>query len=79
MKKEVVEYLAHCIECQQVKVEHQYLAGLLQLLPIPEWKWEIISMDFITGLPKNSKHHDSIMVVVDKLSKPAHFTPFLLL
>jgi len=48
---------------------------LLQPLPIPEWKWEIISLDFITGLPKNSKHNDSIMVVVDKLSKAAHFIP----
>ena len=54
MKKEVAEYLARYIECQQVKAEHQHLAGLLQPLLIPEWKWEIISMDFITGLPKNS-------------------------
>jgi hypothetical protein len=44
-------------------------------LPIPEWKWEIISMDFITGLPKTIKQHDAIMVVVDKLSKETHFIP----
>ena len=64
-----------CIECQQVKTEHQHPAGLLQPLPIPEWKWEIISMDFITGVPKNFRQHDSIMVVVDKLSKLVNFIP----
>eukprot|EP00253_Pinus_taeda_P012641 PITA_12641 len=75
MKKDIAEYLARCLECQQIKAEHQHPAGLLQPLPIPEWKWEIISMDFITGLPKTKKGNDSIMVVVDKLSKAAHFIP----
>jgi len=46
---------------------------VLEPLPIPEWKWEVISMDFITGLPRNKKHNDSIVVVVDKLSKAVHF------
>ena len=75
MKKQVVEYLARCLECQQIKAEHQHPAGLLQPLPIPEWKWETISMDFITGLPRTKKGNDLIMVVVDKLSKAAHFIP----
>eukprot|EP00253_Pinus_taeda_P017239 PITA_17239 len=75
MKKDVVEYLARCLECQQVKAEHQHPAGLLQPIPIPEWKWETITMDFITGLPKSKRSNDSIMVVVDKLSKSAHFIP----
>ena len=75
MKKEVVEYLARCLECQQVKAEHQHPTGLLQSLPIPQWKRETISMDFITRMPKNFRHHDSIMVVVDKLRKSAHFIP----
>jgi hypothetical protein len=44
-------------------------------LPIPEWKWEVVTIDFIIGLPKTSKQHDSIMVVVDKLTKDAHFIP----
>jgi hypothetical protein len=44
-------------------------------LTIPEKKWEVITMDFITGLPKTNKQHDSIMVVVDKLTKVAHFVP----
>eukprot|EP00253_Pinus_taeda_P019164 PITA_19164 len=75
MKKQVIEYLARCLECQQIKAEHQHPVGLLQPLPIPEWKWETIFMDFITGLPQTRKNHDSIMVVVDKLSKAAHFIP----
>ena len=63
------------MECQQVKVEHQHPAGLLQPLPVPEWKWKVISMDFITGLPMTWRQHDFIMVVVDKLTKAAHFIP----
>ena len=69
MKTEVADYIARCLECQQVKTEHQHPAGLLQPLPIPSWKWEVISLDFITRLPKNQNQNDSIMVVVDKLSK----------
>eukprot|EP00253_Pinus_taeda_P026205 PITA_26205 len=75
MKKSLVGYLAQCLECQQIKAEHQHTVGLLQPIPIPEWKWEAITMDFITGLPKSNKNNDSIMVVVDKLSTSAHFIP----
>ena len=71
----MVEYISRCKKCQQVKVEHQHLAGLLQRLPVLEWKWEVISMDFITGLPMTWRQHDSIMVVVYKLTKAAHFIP----
>ncbi len=71
----MVEYLARCLECQQIKATYQHPAGLLQPLPVPEWKWETISMDFIIGFPKTKKNNDSIMVVVDKLSKSAHFIP----
>ena len=73
MNTEVAEYIARCFECQQVKTEHQHPVGLLQPLPIPNWKWEIISLDFITRLPRNHNLNDSIMVVVDKLSKTTHF------
>lgn len=52
MKKEVAEYLGHCLECQQVKAEQHHPTGLLHPMPILEWKWETISIDFITGLPK---------------------------
>ena len=75
MKNELEEYIAKCFECQQVKTKHQHLARLLQPLPIPSWKWEIISLDFITGLPRNQNLNDSIMVVIDKISKAAHFIP----
>jgi hypothetical protein len=56
-------------------VEHKHPTGLLHPLPIPELKWETISMDFITGLPKSTKQNDNIMVVVNKLRKGAHFIP----
>ena len=69
MKNDVVEYIAI------VKVEHQHPAGLLQPLPIPEWKWDVVTMDFITKLPKMILQNDAIMVVVDKLTKAAHFIP----
>jgi hypothetical protein len=74
--KKYVEYIARCMKCQQVKVEHQHPISLLQPFPIPEWKWEVVTMDFITRLPTTSRQHDSIMVVVDKLSKETHFIPY---
>ena len=73
MKKDIAKYISKCMKFQQVKVEHQHPAGLLQPFPVPEWKWEVISMDFITGLPMTWRQQDSIMVVVDKLTKEAHF------
>jgi hypothetical protein len=75
LKKGIANYLAKCLECQQVKAEHRHPARLLQPLSIQEWKWETISMDFITGLPKSTKKNDAIMVVVDKRSKSSHFIP----
>ena len=69
MKKDMAEYISRWMKCQQVKVEHQHPTGLLQPLLIPEWKLELISMDFITSFPIIVRQHDSIMVVVDKLSK----------
>jgi hypothetical protein len=75
MKREIAKYIARCMECQKVKADHRHPAGLLQPLPIPEWKWELVTMDFMTGLPRTTKMHDSIMVVVDKLTKAAHFIP----
>ncbi|WVZ93809.1 hypothetical protein U9M48_039764 [Paspalum notatum var. saurae] len=75
MKRAVAEYVAVCDTCQRVKAEHQRPAGLLQPLKIPEWKWEEISMDFIVGLSKTQKGYNSIWVVVDRLTKVAHFIP----
>ena len=75
MKRDVAEYIAKCMEYQRVKVEHRHPARLLQPLPIPEWKWEVVTINFITKLPRSSRPHDSIMVVVDKLTKDEHFVP----
>jgi hypothetical protein len=75
MKKDVVDYITRCMECQKVKAEHRHPMGLLQPFQIPEKKWEVIIMDFITRLPRMNKKHDSIMVVVEKLTKVAHFVP----
>jgi hypothetical protein len=75
MKKEVVDFIMICVECQKVEAEHRHPAGMLQYLPILEWKWEVVTMDFITKFPRTAKQHDSIIVVVDKLAKDAHFIP----
>lgn len=75
MRKDIEKYLNKCLECQQVKVEHRHPTGLMQPIPIPEWKWEVISLDFITGLPKSKRGNDSIMVFVDRLRNSTHFIP----
>jgi transposase InsO family protein len=75
MKRDVAKYIALCDVYNRVKAEHQKPAGLLQPLPIPEWKWDNIGMDFITGLPRTKSGYDSIWVVVDHLTKVAHFIP----
>ena len=75
MKKEIAAYVTRCDNCSRVKAIHLKSAGLLQLLPILGWKWEEISMDFIIGLPMTQQGHDSIWVIVDRLTKLAHFVP----
>ncbi|WVZ52774.1 hypothetical protein U9M48_003796, partial [Paspalum notatum var. saurae] len=75
MKREVAEYVALCDVCQRVKAKHQKPVGLLQPLKISEWKWEEIGMEFIVGLPRTQSGFDSIWVVVDRLTKVAHFIP----
>ena len=75
MKREVAQYVSECDICKRVKASHLRPAGLLQPLTIPSGKWEDISMDFIVGLPKTAKGYDSIWVVVDRLTKSAHFIP----
>ncbi|GKA74174.1 putative reverse transcriptase domain-containing protein [Tanacetum coccineum] len=62
-----------CLTCSKVKAEHQRPSGLLQQPEIPEWKWDKITMDFITKLPRSKSGHDSIWVIVDRLTKSAHF------
>lgn len=75
MKREIASYVAKCDVCQRVKAEHQRPAGLLQPLQVPEWKWDRVGMDFVTGLPRSSRGHDSIWVIVDHLTKMSHFIP----
>ncbi|KAA0047130.1 reverse transcriptase [Cucumis melo var. makuwa] len=75
MKREVAEFVSRCLVCQQVKAPRQKPAGLLQPLSIPEWKWENVSMDFIIGLPRTLRGFTVIWVVVDRLTKSAHFVP----
>src|SRR3954464_4124966 len=75
MKKEIAGYVARCPICQQVKIEHQRPGGMLQPLEIPVWKGDSISMDFIVGLPRAQGGYDSIWVIVDRLTKSAHFLP----
>jgi hypothetical protein len=75
MKLEIAKYVLECDICQRVKASHLKTAGILQPLSIPSWKWEDISMDFIVGLPNTSLRHDSIWVIVDRLTKTAHFLP----
>ena len=75
MKKDIAEFVAKCATCQQVKVEHQRPGGMMQEFSIPTWKWKEINMDFVIGLPPSRCHHDFIWVVVDRLTKSAHFFP----
>jgi hypothetical protein len=75
MNAYIVNYVERCLECQQVKAKHRHLKLLLQPHAIPESKWEVISMDFIVGFPLMKRRHDSIFVVVDTLTKSAHFIP----
>ena len=75
MKREIAQFVNECDVCRRVKAEHQRPAGLLHPLPIPEWKFDHIEMDFVTGFPKSKKGNDAIFVVIDKLSKVAHFLP----
>ena len=75
MKKDVAEFVSRCFICQQVKAEHQRPAGLLQSLLIPQWKWEKTTMDFVVGLPHCQSGYDGIWVIIDRLTKSAHFLP----
>ncbi|GJY63981.1 reverse transcriptase domain-containing protein [Tanacetum coccineum] len=75
MKRDIAEYVSRCLTCSKIKAEHQKPSGFLQQPEIPEWKWEKITMDFVTKLPKSSSGHDTIWVVVDRLTKSAHFLP----
>ena len=73
MERHVGDFVRRCLMCQQVKAEHQRPAGLLQPLEVAEWKWEHVTMDFVTHLPRTPQGHDAVWVIVDRLMKSAHF------
>ncbi|KAI5385795.1 hypothetical protein KIW84_072414 [Lathyrus oleraceus] len=75
MKREIASFVYSCLTCQKSKIEHQKPSGLMQPLAIPEWKWDSISMDFVSGLPRTSKIFEAIWIIVDRLTKSAHFIP----
>jgi hypothetical protein len=73
MKVDVAKYVAECDTCHRMKARHLKSAGVLQPLSIPMWKWDDISMDFIVGLSLTARKKESIWVIVDRLTKTAHF------
>ncbi|GJT12985.1 putative reverse transcriptase domain-containing protein [Tanacetum coccineum] len=75
MNADIATYVSKCLTCAKVKAEHQRPSGLLQQPKIPEWKWEHITMDFVMGLLRTSSGYDSIWVIVNRLTKSAHFLP----
>ncbi|GJZ55503.1 putative reverse transcriptase domain-containing protein, partial [Tanacetum coccineum] len=75
MKADIATYVSKCLTCLKVKAEHQKPSGLLVQTEIPQWKWDNITMDFITKLPRTSSGYDTIWVIVDRLTKFAHFLP----
>ena len=75
MKREIAEYVSRYAIFQQVKVERKKPFGLMQPLPVPQWKWEDITMDFVYKLPRKKNGYDGIWVIVDRLTKSTHFIP----
>ncbi|KAM2774297.1 hypothetical protein COP1_019197 [Malus domestica] len=75
MKREIAEYVSRCIVCQQVKAERKKPFGRMQPFPVPQWKWENITMDFVYKLPRTRNGFDGVWVIVDRLTKSAHFIP----
>ncbi|GJV37525.1 putative reverse transcriptase domain-containing protein [Tanacetum coccineum] len=75
MKAEIATYVSKCLTCAKVKIEYQKPSGLLVQPEIPQWNWDNITMDFVTKLPKMAAGQDTIWVIVDRLTKSAHFLP----
>ena len=76
MKRHVGDFIRRCLTCQQVKVEHQKPAGLLQPLEVAKWKWEHVMMDFVTHLPRTSWRHDAVWVIVDGAHEGSTFSSY---
>ncbi|GKB21294.1 putative reverse transcriptase domain-containing protein, partial [Tanacetum coccineum] len=77
IKADIATYVSKCVTCAKVKAEHQKPSGLLQQPEIPKWKWEKITMDFVFGLLRTPSGYDTIWVIIDRLTKSAHFMPMM--
>ena len=75
LKKDIAEFVAKCPNCQQVKAQHLKPSGLTQIINVPTWKWEAINMNFVVGFPQAQNKKSSIWVIVNRLTKFAHFIP----
>jgi hypothetical protein len=75
MKRETTRYVSECDTCRKVEADYMKPGGLLQPLSVPDWKWDDISIDFIVGLPLTARKYNLIWVIVDRLTKSAHFIP----
>ena len=73
MKRQVGDFVQRCLTSQQVRVAHQKPTGLLQPLEVVEWKWEHVTMDFVTHLPRTQRRHDVVWVIVDRITKSVDF------
>ena len=74
-EKDITEYVSKCLTCQQVKVKNQVPSSMLNPIPILQWKWDNITVNFVFGFPLTQRKHDSIWVIFDKLTKSTHFLP----
>ncbi|KAA3484679.1 integrase [Gossypium australe] len=75
MKRDISDFVSNCLVCQQVEAKHQVPSRLLQPILIPEWKWDRVTMDIVSGLPLTLRKKDAIWVIVDRLTKSTHFIP----
>ena len=78
MKRYVGDFIRRCLTCQQIKAKHQKPAGLLHPLEVVEWKWDHVTMDFVTHLPRTPRSHEVVWVIVDRLTKSTHFLAVLM-
>lgn len=76
MKCEIAKFVEKCLTCQRIKVEYQIPGEMLQLIEIPEWKWDNITMDFVVELPHTRKGYGVVWILVDRLMKSSYFIPF---
>ena len=77
-ERDVTEYVSKCLTCQQVKTEHQVPTGQLNPFPIPQLKCDNITMEFVSSFPLTQQKHDSVSVIVDKLTNSAFFIPVMM-